>query len=63
MATQSPSRVPCTSCGRDASCDLFSEISTAFMLYLDFTIHFTFGGGGVTELDLGLPITGLYVQF
>ena len=38
VAAESPTRAPCFSCSRDASCDLFSEISTALMLCLDFTI-------------------------
>ena len=38
VAAESPTRAPCIGCFRDASCDLFSEISTALMLCLDFTI-------------------------
>ena len=38
VATESPTRAPCIGFICGASCDLFSEISTALMLCLDFMI-------------------------
>ena len=46
VAAESPTRAPCIGFICGASCDLFSEISIALMLCMDFIFHFTLSGGG-----------------